>query len=159
MRTRPPAAATRAARFILYVAFVLSIGMALFPPFVSLNGTEYAFVLTGPEWSHRMAAVGRELGLGARLQWELLLGQLAGVWAIALGAKWILAGPPSAPSLLPGLLSLSLCGAAGSPALSPILPPAAGEAPAAAPAPRSIHWPTPHGTGHPPSQTVQEVSS
>ena len=80
--------------FFVYVAAVLTVAMALFPPFTSLGGTEYAFALTGPEWSRAMGAVGDGLGLSARLHWPLLLAQFAVVWAVALGAKWLLVPSP-----------------------------------------------------------------
>jgi hypothetical protein len=76
--------------FVVYVAVVLTLAMALFPPFTSLNGTEYAFVLTGPEWSRIVAASGVDLGLTADIYWAALLVQLAALWAIALGARWFL---------------------------------------------------------------------
>lgn len=91
----PPSATTpKLALFIVYVAVVLTVMMILFPPFTSLSGTEYAFALTGPEWARAMGDVGAELGLSARLYWPLLLGQLAALWAIALGAsRWLLRLP------------------------------------------------------------------
>ncbi len=70
------------------VAVALSIAMALVPPFTSVSGTEYAFVLSGPAWSR---AVGADLGLTAHLHWPLLLAQLAAVWAVALGTQWAFA--------------------------------------------------------------------
>ncbi len=90
----PSAPAAKPASFVVYVAAVLTVAMALFPPFTSLGGTEYAFVLTGPEWARAMGAVGTDLGLEARLHWPLLLVQLAAVWAIALGAKRYLVPHP-----------------------------------------------------------------
>ena len=92
--TNAPLHATPSSRgdaFALYVAVVLTIVMVLFPPYTSINGTEYAFVLTGPEWT-------RLSGLTPRLHWAALLVQLGTVWAIALGARWFFsrgsAGPP-----------------------------------------------------------------
>lgn len=82
--------ASNAAFFTLYVAAVLTVVMVLFPPYASLNGTEYAFVLTGPAWSSNMGTLGESLGLTARIHWILLLVQLGAVWAIALGAKVLL---------------------------------------------------------------------
>lgn len=80
--------------FILYIASVLTLGMALFPPFTSLSGTEYAFALTGPEWARMMDAMGADLGLEARLDWPLLLIQLVALWTIVLGAtRWLLRLP------------------------------------------------------------------
>lgn len=81
----------RAASFVLYVAIVLTIAMVLFPPFTSLNGTEYAFLLTGPEWTRLMRTMDSDLGLAARPHWILLSVQLTTVWAIALGARWFFA--------------------------------------------------------------------
>ncbi len=91
--TPPPV--SNPARFSVYVALVLSVAMVLFPPFTSVNGTEYAFVLTGPEWARAMEAVGRELGLTARIDWALLLVQLGAVWAVALGAAVSFKGRPA----------------------------------------------------------------
>ncbi len=76
--------------FIIYVTAVLTVVMLLFPPFVSLSGTEYAFLLTGPEWSRAMGAFGEEVGLTARVHWEALIVQLGALWAIGLGARWFL---------------------------------------------------------------------
>ncbi|CAN5696548.1 hypothetical protein BH23GEM7_BH23GEM7_26070 [soil metagenome] len=92
----PTTSAARVASFIVYVAVVLTVVRMLFPPFTSLNGTEHAFVLTGPEWSRSMGILGEELGLRARVDWIALSVQLAALWAIALGAKWFL-GRPSVP--------------------------------------------------------------
>ena len=84
------AARMGAPAFIVYVTVVLTVVMVVFPPFVSLNGTEYAFVLTGPEWSRAMGAFGEDLGLTARIHWEALSVQLGALWAIGLGARWFL---------------------------------------------------------------------
>jgi hypothetical protein len=78
----------------LYAALLLTAVMVLFPPFTSLGGTEYAFVLTGPAWSQAMGSVGRELGLEARLHWPLLCVQLGVVWAAALGLRRLLVASP-----------------------------------------------------------------
>lgn len=86
-----------AAAFAVYVAAVLTVAMALFPPFTSLSGTEYAFVLSGPEWSRAMGALGTDLGLSAHIHWALLLVQLAAVWALALGVRHFLGPPPGPP--------------------------------------------------------------
>lgn len=72
------------ARFARYAALLLTAVMVLFPPFTSLGGTEYAFVLTGPAWSQAMGAMGSDLGLEARLHWELLAVQLAMLWLTTL---------------------------------------------------------------------------
>lgn len=94
--------------FAVYVACILTAVMMCFPPFTSLNGTEYAFILTGPEWSGMMKMMGEELGLTPRLHWVLLLVQIAAVWAIALGTRWYFGGQRAALLLLtPMLLSLS----------------------------------------------------
>ncbi len=76
--------------FIIHVTAVLTVAMLLFPPFVSVGGTEYAFVFTGPEWSRAMGVFGEELGLTARIHWEALIVQLGALWAIGLGARWFL---------------------------------------------------------------------
>lgn len=94
--TAPPAGFANLARFVVYVAVVLTLLMLLFPPFTSLNGTEYAFVATGPEWSQAMGAVGAELGLTARIHWIALGVQLGALWAIALGAWGFLGRQPAA---------------------------------------------------------------
>lgn len=91
MPDAPSVPGSQVAAFIVYVAAVLTAAMVLFPPFTSLGGTEYAFVLTGPEWARAMEAVGP--GFGARLHWSLLLIQIAMVWAIALGARRHFARP------------------------------------------------------------------
>ncbi len=78
--------------FIVYVTAVLTVVMILFPPFLSLNGTEYAFALRGPEWSRALGVFGEEMGLTARVHWVLLSVQLGALWAIALGAWRFLGG-------------------------------------------------------------------
>ncbi|HEX7069522.1 MAG TPA: hypothetical protein VF190_01900 [Rhodothermales bacterium] len=83
--------AFRVAPFILYATVIVSLMMVLFPPYTSLTGTERAFILVGPEWSRRMSSVAQELGLQARLDWTLLLAQLATLWALSLGAVHFLA--------------------------------------------------------------------
>lgn len=85
---RSTAPSASPARFVLYVAGVATIVMLLFPPFTSFTGIEYAFLLTGPEWSSRMGTLGESLGLTARVHWIALLVQIAALWAIALGATW-----------------------------------------------------------------------
>lgn len=85
---RSTAPSRRIAGFVLYVALVVTVVMLLFPPYTSFNGTEYAFLLTGPEWSRRIGALGDGLGLVARVHWIALVVQIAAVWAIALGATW-----------------------------------------------------------------------
>lgn len=81
------------ARFIVLIAAVLTVVMLLFPPFVSLTGTEYAFLIDGPEWSRRIGSVVEDLGLKARIHWVLLAVQIAAVWAIAIGARLLLVRP------------------------------------------------------------------
>jgi hypothetical protein len=78
--------ATTFARSVFYAASALTLVLLLFPPFTSMNGTEHAFVLTGPEWSRSLGALGSDLGLEARIHWMALLAQLAALWAVALGA-------------------------------------------------------------------------
>lgn len=80
----------RLGHFILYVTLVLTVLLLMFPPFTSLNGTERAFVLTGPEWSRSLQGVAEPLGLSAQVDWISVLGQLAGLWAISLGSIWFL---------------------------------------------------------------------
>ena len=95
---------SKGAAFAVYVALVLTVAMVLFPPFTSVNGTEYAFLLTGPE-GVRLA------GLTPRLHWAALLVQLGAVWAIALGARWFFGRQPpepKTPALLLGGLALVL---------------------------------------------------
>jgi hypothetical protein len=85
------------ARFILFVAAVLTVVSLLYPPYTSLNGIERAFLLTGPEWSQRIGGLGESLGLRPRLYWVGLFIQLGAVWAIAMGARFfLLPGRPSA---------------------------------------------------------------
>lgn len=93
MPDAPSVPASPSAAFVVYVAVVLTAAMVLFPPFTSLSGTEYAFVLTGPEWARAMEAIGADAGFGARLHWPLLLIQIGTVWAIALGARRHFARP------------------------------------------------------------------
>jgi hypothetical protein len=78
------------ARFILFVAAVLTMVSLLYPPYTSLNGIERAFLLTGPEWSQRIGGLGESLGLRPRLYWAGLFIQLGAVWAIAIGARFFL---------------------------------------------------------------------
>lgn len=96
--------ATNTARFIVYVAGVLTVVMLLFPPFTGLNGTEYAFLFTGPTWSLQMGLLGENLGLTPHIHWMHLIVQLAVVWAIALGARKYLTAPPPTPMFSPLLL-------------------------------------------------------
>jgi hypothetical protein len=88
------ASSTNVAAFILHVAVVLTVARTVFSPYTSVNGTEYAFVLTGPEWTRALAETGAEPGLSARIYWVALGGQLATLWAIAIGALWFLRQPP-----------------------------------------------------------------
>lgn len=76
---------------IMYTAIVTTVAMVLFPPYTSFYGTEYALVLSGPEWARWTAATLDDLGLTVRIHWSLLAVQLVMVWALALGAKWIFA--------------------------------------------------------------------
>jgi hypothetical protein len=89
-----PASSAKVSRFIVYVAVVLTLAMVLFPPFTSMYGTEYAFVLRGPEWWNVVSDSGADLGLTARIYWAGLGVQLGLVWAIALGASWFLRPVP-----------------------------------------------------------------
>lgn len=93
----PSSSYSKAARFTVYVATVLSIVMVLFPPFTSLNGTEYAIILTGPEWSRAVGDLGDSLGLTARINWAILAMQLAVVWLIVLGVRHYLLKEPTTP--------------------------------------------------------------
>lgn len=77
----------------MYVAAVLTVVIVLFPPFTSIDGTEYAFVLTGPEWT-------RLSGLTPRIYWAALGVQLGTVWALALGARWFFGRNAPPPLLL-----------------------------------------------------------
>jgi hypothetical protein len=79
--------------FVVGLAVGATVAMGLFPPFTSLSGVEYAFVLVGPAWSRSLGPVGADLGLEAHLHWSLLLIQWAAVWALALGAKWLVPPP------------------------------------------------------------------
>ena len=94
--------ASKASSFILYVAFVLTIAMGLFPPFLGVGGTEHAFVLTGPEWSRAMGAAARELGLTARVHWIALAIELGAIWAIALGGRWFFGTRPQIETVSEG---------------------------------------------------------
>lgn len=70
--------------------------MVTFPPYTSFYGTEYALMLSGPEWARSTEATLNDLDLSVRIHWALLLVQLLSLWAIVLGAKWIL-GKQSVP--------------------------------------------------------------
>lgn len=95
--TPVPPSALRAARFIAFVAAVLTVVMVLFPPYTSISGAEYAFVLTGPAWAHHAGTLGADLGLSARIDWARLAVQFAAVWALAFGAWRFLGSPQSHP--------------------------------------------------------------
>ncbi|MBA3895015.1 MAG: hypothetical protein H0X69_15225 [Gemmatimonadales bacterium] len=95
------------------MAVVLTGAMLLFPPFISVNGTEHAFVATGPEWMHRMGARGEDFGLTARIHWAALLVQVAAVWAIALGARWFLGRDAPAAKVSASLLLLLIVPSVG----------------------------------------------
>lgn len=75
--------------FLIGVAAGLSIAMLLFPPFVSVSGTEYAFVASGPAWTRQLRGLDGELGLSARIHWLALGTQLGLVWTLAGLAGWI----------------------------------------------------------------------
>ena len=92
---------SRVAAFVVYVALVLTAAMVLFPPFTSVNGTEYAFLFTGPE-GVRLA------GLTPRIYWAALFVQLGTVWAVALGARWFFGRQPPEPTTPALVLALVL---------------------------------------------------
>lgn len=105
------AASLRLAHFIVYIGVVLTIVSVLFPPFASMNGTEYAFLLTGPEWARSLSAFGADLGIVARIDWFALLVQLSVLWLVVLGGWWFLAvrntsGRAVLPALAMGCISL-----------------------------------------------------
>lgn len=90
----PFAARLRApAPFMLFAGAIVSVAMALFPPFNGITGIEHAFVLTGPEWSQHLGDAARDLGLEPRIHWLALGVQLGVVWAITLGALWFFSSP------------------------------------------------------------------
>lgn len=95
MRSISPPAPSPVARFAVFVAAVLTVVMLLFPPFMSIGGVEYAFVLTGPEWANRAGALVTELGLSMVIHWPRLVVQIGAVWAVAFGAWRYLPGPPA----------------------------------------------------------------
>lgn len=88
----------RSRHFVIYLGVVVSIVMLLFPPFSSLNGTEYAFILNGPAWAAGMQDVAAQLGLTTQILWPMLLVQLGALWAVALGAVWFLRQADSSKS-------------------------------------------------------------
>lgn len=90
----------RAVSLILYTAVVITVAMVAFPPYTSFYGTEYAFMWSGPEWARSTEATLNDLELTVRIHWDLLIVQLLSLWAIALGAKWILGKQPVLMTLL-----------------------------------------------------------
>lgn len=105
----PSGASSRAASFIIYVGFVLSFFMILFPPFTSMNGRERAFLFSGPEWTHNLGQIASELGIVARIDWAVLVGQLLVVWSIGLGAVWFLKNRrPTSGSRVPAMFAVCL---------------------------------------------------
>ncbi len=113
MSAAMPSSPTRTARFFSYVAGVLTVFMLLFPPYATFNGTEYAFLLTGPQWSSRLGVLGEHLGMAPHIHWLQLTAQLAVLWAIALGARRYLTPPPApllSPMVLGGLMLLTVPG-------------------------------------------------
>lgn len=103
-----PRPTSHVASFILYAAVVLTAAMTAFPPFTSVAGTEYAFILTGPEWSRGLQETGQDLGLTAHIYWGALAVQLATVWALALGAAWFFGSTPRTGGLSVLLLACLL---------------------------------------------------
>lgn len=100
---------SRLRSFILYVSVVLTLLMLLFPPYNSLNGTEYAFIMTGPAWMRGLEQIAEPLGLSVRVDWITLGGQLVALWAISLGALWFTRrDKPSSLPLAPALVLLLL---------------------------------------------------
>lgn len=83
---------SRGARFIIYLGVVATAIMVLFPPFATLSGREFAFLLTGPEWLRGVDAVGADLGIAARVDWIALIGQLMVVWLVVAGGAWFVGG-------------------------------------------------------------------
>ena len=78
------------ASFLIGIAAGLTIAMLLFPPFISVSGTEYAFIASGPAWTQHVLRLGVEPGLSARIHWAVLGAQLGAVWALAGLASWLL---------------------------------------------------------------------
>jgi hypothetical protein len=104
---------SRGAHFIIYLGVVATAIMILFPPFTTLSGREFAFLLTGPEWLRGVNAIGTDLGIGARLDWIALVGQLAVVWLLVAGGVWFVGGTASdsripAPAFIAVALSVML---------------------------------------------------
>lgn len=95
MKETSPVSAAVSSTLILYTAVVLTVAMIAFPPYTSFYGTEYALVLSGPEWARHTEAALSDLDLQVSIHWSLLVLQLFSLWAIALGVKWILGQRPS----------------------------------------------------------------
>lgn len=77
--------------FLIGMAAGLTIAMVLFPPFLSVSGTEYAFVASGPAWARQLGRLDGEPGLvAARIHWLALAAQLAFVWTLTGLLGWLL---------------------------------------------------------------------
>lgn len=96
-----PIRRSRSAGFIFYLGVVATAAMLLFPPFTTLSGREFAFVLTGPEWMRSLDAAGTNIGTIARIDWFALVGQLGVVWLVIGGGLWFLGGSRSAGTRMP----------------------------------------------------------
>jgi hypothetical protein len=109
---------SRGAHLIIYLGVVATAIMILFPPFSTLSGREFAFLLTGPEWLRGVDAVGADLGIAARIDWIALVGQLAVVWLVVAGGVWFVVGTADdlripAPAFIAAVLSIVLVMPAG----------------------------------------------
>ncbi len=96
-----PIERSRSAGFIFYLGVVATATMLLFPPFTTLSGREFAFVLTGPEWLRSLDAAGTNIGTIARIDWFALFGQLGVVWLVIAGGLWFVGGSKSDGTRMP----------------------------------------------------------
>lgn len=76
-------------------AVVVTIAMISFPPYTSFYGTEYAFILDGPEWARQTQVTLVDFELGASIYWALLGVQLLTLWAITFAATLIFGKRPA----------------------------------------------------------------
>jgi hypothetical protein len=84
-------AAARARVRVGNATLALTLAMVAYPPFTGPQGLEYAFLPWGPDWSRSLGTLARDAGLSARLDWRMLLLQVALLWAVALALRALLA--------------------------------------------------------------------
>jgi hypothetical protein len=99
--------------FILYASGILTVAMLLFPPFATVSGTEYAFLLTGPLWATGLGSLGESLGMTASINWPALIVQLFMLWSLTLGIVYFFGASTASrlrigPALAIGVFSMSI---------------------------------------------------